>query len=62
MSNNIVLVVGSLNMDQVVRVPRIPVLGETLLGAGSINTIYTWDARCRKRLLDLMGGSWESGR
>ena len=27
----------------------------------SINTIYTWDARCRKRLLELMGGSWESG-
>jgi RNA polymerase sigma-70 factor (ECF subfamily) len=31
------------------------------MGAGSINTIYTWDARCRKRLLELMGGSWESG-
>jgi len=30
-----ILVVGSLNMDQVVRVPHIPVLGETLLGAGS---------------------------
>jgi RNA polymerase sigma-70 factor (ECF subfamily) len=32
---------------------------QTTLGAGSINTIYTWDARCRKRLLELMGGSWE---
>ena len=31
------------------------------LGARSINTIYTWDARCRKRLLELMGGNWESG-
>src|SRR6266480_4701554 len=31
-----ILVVGSLNMDQVVRVPHIPVLGETLLGAGSL--------------------------
>jgi len=31
------------------------------LGAASINTVYTWDARCRKRLLELMGGSWESG-
>jgi len=31
------------------------------LGAGSINTVYTWDARCRKRLLELMGGNWESG-
>ena len=29
------------------------------LGARSINTIYTWDARCRKELLELMGGSWE---
>jgi len=32
---------------------------QTVLGANSINTIYTWDARCRKRLLELMGGSWE---
>jgi len=34
---------------------------QIVLGANSINTIYTWDARCRKRLLELMGGSWESG-
>src|SRR5437879_1650999 len=34
-----ILVVGSLNMDQVVRVPHIPVLGETLLGAGSLKLI-----------------------
>ncbi len=27
--------------------------------AKSINTIYTWDFRCRKHLLELMGGSWE---
>ncbi|MBM3814224.1 MAG: sigma-70 family RNA polymerase sigma factor [Acidimicrobiia bacterium] len=27
--------------------------------AESINTVYTWDFRCRKRLLELMGGSWE---
>lgn len=25
----------------------------------SINTIYTWDLRCRKQLLDLMGGNWD---
>ena len=25
----------------------------------SINTIYTWDLRCRKQLLVSMGGSWE---
>jgi RNA polymerase sigma-70 factor (ECF subfamily) len=27
-------------------------------GAKSINTVYTWDFRCRKQLLELMGGSW----
>jgi RNA polymerase sigma-70 factor (ECF subfamily) len=31
------------------------------LGAASINTVYTWDARCRKQLLDLVGGRWEGG-
>jgi RNA polymerase sigma-70 factor (ECF subfamily) len=30
------------------------------LGTGSINTIYTWDFRCRKQLLESMGGAWES--
>jgi len=25
----------------------------------SVNTIYSWDLRCRKQLLSLMGGSWE---
>ena len=30
-----------------------------LLGARSLNTVYTWDFRCRKHLLELMGGSWE---
>ncbi|MBI5280202.1 MAG: sigma-70 family RNA polymerase sigma factor [Candidatus Solibacter usitatus] len=28
----------------------------------SINTIYTWDARCRKSLLERIGGSWEVKR
>ena len=32
---------------------------QQLLGVGSINTIYTWDHRCRKQLLDAMGGSWD---
>lgn len=32
---------------------------QQLMGQASINTIYTWDLRCRKQLLDLMGGSWE---
>jgi RNA polymerase sigma-70 factor (ECF subfamily) len=29
-----------------------------VLQANSINTVFTWDLRCRKRLLALMGGSW----
>jgi RNA polymerase sigma-70 factor, ECF subfamily len=29
------------------------------MGAQSINTVYTWDHRCRRQLLDLMGGDWE---
>ncbi len=39
MTQNQILVVGSLNMDQVVRVTRVPALGETLLGAGSLKLI-----------------------
>ncbi|GAC1614302.1 MAG: hypothetical protein NVS4B9_02370 [Ktedonobacteraceae bacterium] len=34
-----ILVVGSLNMDQVVSVPRMPVQGETLLGAGELKLV-----------------------
>jgi len=30
------------------------------LGAATINTVYTWDSRCRKSLLQLMGGAWDS--
>jgi len=32
----------------------------TILGERSINTIYTWDSRCRKQLLTLLGGQWET--
>ncbi len=32
---------------------------QTLMGQHSINTIYTWDLRCRKQLLSLMGGTWK---
>ncbi len=39
MPDNMILVVGSLNMDQVVEVPRLPALGETLLGAGSLKLV-----------------------
>ena len=32
---------------------------QKLMKAASINTVYTWDSRCRKELLERMGGSWE---
>src|SRR5690348_18482218 len=39
MQQHPILVVGSINMDQVVRVPRLPDFGETLLGAGSLKLV-----------------------
>lgn len=30
-----------------------------LMGAATLNTIYTWDHRCRKQLLELLGGRWD---
>jgi len=35
---------------------------QKIMGAASLNTIYTWDHRCRKNLLELMGGDWEPGK
>jgi RNA polymerase sigma-70 factor, ECF subfamily len=35
---------------------------QTIMGASSINTVYAWDFRCRKHLIELMGGSWEKTR
>lgn len=32
---------------------------QKLMGQTSVNTIYTWDLRCRKQLLSLMGGNWD---
>ena len=32
---------------------------QTLMGQTSVNTIYTWDLRCRKQLRSLMGDTWE---
>jgi RNA polymerase sigma-70 factor (ECF subfamily) len=29
------------------------------MDVGSLNTLYTWDFRCRKQLLELLGGSWQ---
>lgn len=30
------------------------------LGAATLNTVYTWDHRCRKQLLEALGGSWDA--
>lgn len=35
---------------------------QKIMGAAAINTVYTWDHRCRKHLLELMGGDWERGK
>jgi RNA polymerase sigma-70 factor (ECF subfamily) len=35
---------------------------QEIMGVAAINTVYTWDHRCRKNLLELMGGDWERGR
>lgn len=29
------------------------------MGAETLNTVYTWDHRCRKQLLERLGGRWE---
>ena len=39
MPQGTILTVGSLNMDEVVQTPRLPALGETLLGAGSLKLV-----------------------
>lgn len=39
MANNTILVIGSLNMDQIVQVSRLPMLGETLLTASSLRVV-----------------------
>lgn len=30
------------------------------MGATTLNTVYTWDHRCRKQLLEALGGRWEA--
>lgn len=32
---------------------------QDLMGAATLNTVYTWDHRCRKQLLEALGGRWE---
>jgi RNA polymerase sigma-70 factor (ECF subfamily) len=29
------------------------------MGVSSLNTLYTWDFRCRKQLLERLGGDWD---
>jgi RNA polymerase sigma-70 factor (ECF subfamily) len=35
---------------------------QRIMGVKSINTVYTWDFRCRKQLLERFGGAWEAVR
>ena len=35
---------------------------QKILGAATLNTVYTWDHRCRKDLLERMGGDWENAK
>ncbi|MBL8176781.1 MAG: sigma-70 family RNA polymerase sigma factor [Bryobacterales bacterium] len=35
---------------------------QKLFQVPSINTIYTWDLRCRKQLMEKLGGRWEVER
>jgi len=32
------------------------------LGVGALNTLYTWDFRCRKQVLERLGGDWEEAK
>ncbi|HTP31095.1 MAG TPA: sigma-70 family RNA polymerase sigma factor [Candidatus Acidoferrales bacterium] len=51
--------------DRCREIMRLKLQGKTfpeiqkIMGVAAINTIYTWDHRCRKNLLDAMGGDWE---
>jgi RNA polymerase sigma-70 factor (ECF subfamily) len=35
---------------------------QAAMSVKSLNTIYTWDHRCRKHMLELLGGTWEARR
>jgi RNA polymerase sigma-70 factor (ECF subfamily) len=54
--------------DRCRRLMRLKLEGKTfpeiqkIMGVGAINTIYTWDHRCRKHLLELLGGAWTRGK
>ena len=52
-----ILVVGSLNMDQVVRVPHMPAMGETLLAAGSLRLVPGGKGANQAVAMARLGGS-----
>jgi RNA polymerase sigma-70 factor, ECF subfamily len=35
---------------------------QKIMGVAAINALYTWDHRCRKNLLELIGGDWQRGK
>lgn len=35
---------------------------QQIMQVANLNTLYTWDSRCRKELLNQMGGSWEADK
>jgi len=57
MAQSTILVVGSLNMDQVVRIPHLPALGETLLGAGSLKLVPGGKGANQAVAMALLGAS-----
>ena len=57
MAQKNILVVGSLNMDQVVRVPRVPALGETLLGTGPLRLVPGGKGANQAVAMALLGGT-----
>jgi RNA polymerase sigma-70 factor (ECF subfamily) len=64
MQQRLAKAVGNLG-DRCRELLRMKLAGKTFaqiqetMGAASINTVYTWDHRCRKDLLEAMGGDWE---
>jgi RNA polymerase sigma-70 factor (ECF subfamily) len=67
MQQRLIRAIGTLG-DRCRELLRLKLAGKTFaqiqisMGVPAINTIYTWDHRCRKNLLDAMGGDWEGGR